>query len=135
MSTYLAGEVRLASMSLVLGCVLMVSYDGLRLFRFFIPHSRFWTGIEDFLYWVYAAVMTFILLFSENSGIIRAYVIAGVFCGMILYDKIISRNVFRLLKKLKRWGKMKRKTHSFLKKKAKNSRRTRMRDFRGDHRK
>ena len=110
LSDYLAGEVRLAVMSMILGCILMVSYDGLRFFRFFIPHGRFWTGIEDFLYWIYAAVMTFLLLFFENSGVIRAYVIVCVFSSMIIYDKIISRNVFRLLKKLKRWYKIKRKT-------------------------
>ena len=52
--------------------------------------------------------MTFLLLFYENSGIVRAYVIACVFFGMIFYDKIISRNVFHLLKKLKKWYKIKR---------------------------
>lgn len=54
------------------------------------------------------AVMTFLLLFYENSGIVRAYIIACVFFGMIFYDKIISRNVFQLLKKLKKWYKIKR---------------------------
>ena len=83
-------------------------YDFLRLFRFFVPHGRLWTGIEDFFYWIYAAVMTFLLLFYENSGIVRAYIIACVFFGMIFYDKIISRNVFQLLKKLKKWYKIKR---------------------------
>ena len=86
----------------------MASYDFLRLFRFFVPHGRLWTGIEDFFYWIYAAVMTFLLLFYENSGIVRAYIIACVFFGMIFYDKIISRNVFQLLKKLKKWYKIKR---------------------------
>ena len=108
MSSYLALEVRLVVMSVALGGVLMASYDFLRLFRFFIPHGRLWTGIEDFFYWIYAAVMTFLLLYFENSGIIRAYIIACVFFGMIFYDKIISRNVFQLLKKLKKWYKIKR---------------------------
>ena len=105
-------EVRLVWMSFVLGCILMASYDLLRWFRFFVPHGLVWTGIEDFFYWIYVAVMTFLLLFYENSGIVRAYVIACVFFGMIFYDKIISRNVFRLLKKLKKWYKIKRKTAS-----------------------
>ena len=108
MSPYLTLEVRLVGMSTVLGFILMASYDFLRLFRFFVPHGRLWTGIEDFFYWIYAAVMTFLLLFHENSGIVRAYIIACVFFGMIFYDKIISRNVFQLLKKLKKWYKIKR---------------------------
>ena len=115
-------EVRLVWMSFVLGCILMASYDLLRWFRFFVPHGLVWTGIEDFFYWICAAVMTFLLLFYENSGIVRAYVIACVFFSffnrwntfllMIFYDKIISRNVFHLLKKLKKWYKIKRKIAS-----------------------
>ena len=120
MSSYLALEVRLVVMSVALGGVLMASYDFLRLFRFFIPHGRLWTGIEDFFYWIYAAVMTFLLLYFENSGIIRAYIIACVFFGMIFYDKIISRNVFQLLKKLKKWYKIKRKTALKYKKKERS---------------
>ncbi len=118
MSPYLALEVRLVVMSVALGCVLMVSYDCLRLFRFFIPHGRLWTGIEDFFYWIYAAVMAFLLLYFENSGIVRAYIIACVFFGMIFYDKIVSRNVFRLLKKLREWYRIKRKTALKYKEKA-----------------
>ena len=66
MSPYLTLEVRLVGMSTVLGFILMASYDFLRLFRFFVPHGRLWTGIEDFFYWIYAAVMTFLLLFYEQ---------------------------------------------------------------------
>ena len=93
MSTYLAMEVRLVWMSFVLGCILMASYDLLRWFRFFVPHGLVWTGIEDFFYWICAAVMTFLLLFYENSGIVRAYVIACVFFGMIFYDKKLKERL------------------------------------------
>ena len=67
MSPYLTLEVRLVGMSTVLGFILMASYDFLRLFRFFVPHGRLWTGIEDFFYWIYAAVMTFLLLFYREQ--------------------------------------------------------------------
>lgn len=55
----------------------------------------------------YCAVMTFSLLFWENSGVVRGYVIACVFLAMAAYDRIVSRNVFVLLKKTGRWIKMK----------------------------
>ena len=51
--------------------------------------------------------MTFSLLFWENSGVVRGYVIACVFLAMAAYDRIVSRNVFVLLKKTGRWIKMK----------------------------
>lgn len=67
MSPYLTLEVRLVGMSTVLGFILMASYDFLRLFRFFVPHGRLWTGIEDFFYWIYAAVMTFLRCFTRTA--------------------------------------------------------------------
>lgn len=103
MSDYLYMEAELAYHSFLLGIVLMMSYDLLRLFRLLIPHHPTVTEIEDFLYWIYSALMTFRLLFYENSGVLRGYVIIGVFTGMILYDRIVSRTVFGVLKKLKLW--------------------------------
>lgn len=110
MSLYILDEAELAALSFLLGVILMVSYDLLRLFRLLVPHGNLWTGLEDFLYWIYCAVMTFSLLFWENSGILRGYVIVCVFLGMFLYDRIVSRNVFGLLKKLGRWITIKRRS-------------------------
>lgn len=106
-SIYLEAE--LAASSFFLGIILMISYDLLRLFRLFIPHSSLATGLEDFAYWIYCAVMTFLLLFYENSGVLRGYVIISVFVGMILYDRIVSQPVFSILKKAKRWFTIKMK--------------------------
>ncbi len=103
MSDYIYLEVELAAHSFLLGIILMMSYDLLRLFRLLIPHHTIVTGIEDFLYWTYSALMTFRMLFYENSGVLRGYVIIAVFVGMILYDRIVSQTVFGVLKKLKIW--------------------------------
>lgn len=108
MSAYIQGEAALAAHSLLLGLLLMVSYDFLRLFRLLIPHKSLATGLEDFVYWIFSALMTFTLLFRENDGILRGYVIVCVFCGMFLYDRIVSQNVFGLLKNAGRWIKIKK---------------------------
>ena len=108
MSPYLTLEVRLVGMSTVLGFILMASYDFLRLFRFFVPHGRLWTGIEDFFYWIYAGTATFMLLYEQNDGGLRLYAIVGVLVGMALYDRIVSRFLFAVLKKAGKWFKMKR---------------------------
>ena len=63
MSLYIQDEAALALMSFLLGAVLMISYDLLRLFRLLVPHGSLWTGLEDLFYWIYCAVMTFSLLF------------------------------------------------------------------------
>lgn len=107
MSRYIQLEAELALHSFLLGLILMSSYDLLRLFRLLIPHGKWWTGIEDFAYWIYCAIMTFLLLFYQNSGVLRGYVIAGVFLGMYLYDRIVSERVFGVLKNVRKWIKMK----------------------------
>lgn len=110
MSEYIKLETELAASSFLLGAVLMISYDFLRLFRLAIPHGKWWTGLEDLAYWIYCTLMTFQLLFYQNSGILRGYVIGCVFLGMYLYDAIVSRSVFEVLKKIVRWITMKKET-------------------------
>ena len=110
MSLYIQEEAELAALSFVLGILLMISYDLLRLFRLLIPHGSLWTGLEDFFYWIYCAVMTFSLLFYENDGILRGYVIVSTFLGMFLYDRLVSQSVFAVLKNMGRGITMKRRT-------------------------
>ena len=91
MSGRIQYEVWLMALSLVTGAWLMLAYDTLRVFRLVIRHGSFWMGVEDFIYWLYAGLVTFILLYEQNDGVFRAYVVGGVFLGMILYDRFISR--------------------------------------------
>lgn len=125
MSAYIHGEAALAAESFFLGICLMVCYDGLRLFRFLVRHGSFWTGLEDFIYWLFSGIMTFSLLFRENSGVIRGYVIVCVFAGMILYDRIVSRNVSGLLKNARRWSRIKNIKHECRKEAGEHEGRTR----------
>ena len=122
MSFYIQEEAGLAALSFALGILLMISYDLLRLFRLLIPHGSLWTGLEDFFYWIYCAVMTFSLLFYENDGILRGYVIVSTFLGMFLYDRLVSQSVFAVLKNVGRWITMKRRTMITRKKEGKRGR-------------
>ena len=106
MSSRIPYEAWLMLLSLSGGAWLMMAYDILRLLRLAVRHSAFWTGIEDFLYWLYAAGLTFMLLYEQNDGIFRVYVVAGVFAGMLLYDRIVSRFLFQCLKKAGKCFKM-----------------------------
>jgi spore cortex biosynthesis protein YabQ len=99
-------------LSLATGGWLMMVYDILRLLRLAVRHHSFWVGAEDFLYWMYAGVVTFMLLYEQNDGTFRLYVIIGVFLGMLLYDKTMGRIgkfFFLSLKKLKKCIRMRRK--------------------------
>ena len=108
MSMQIRFEAWLLLLSLLVGCWLMLVYDLLRVLRLMIKHSSFVMGIEDFFYWIYAGTATFMLLYELNDGGVRMYAVAGVFTGMILYDKIVSRFLFAALKKAGNWFKIKR---------------------------
>ena len=103
MTAFIAYQLKLLYMSLALGAFLMFSYDILRILRALVRHGSLAVGIEDIIYWLYAGVMTFGLLYGQNDGKLRAYAIAGVFAGMVLYDRLFSRVLAKRLKKLKRY--------------------------------
>ncbi|MGC6173536.1 spore cortex biosynthesis protein YabQ [Lacrimispora sp. 38-1] len=107
MSVHIVYEVKLLLYSFFTGAGLMMTYDLLRIFRIFIPHTYVFTGIEDMIYWVYAALVTFSLLYEQNDGGLRGYVIAGIFLGMFLYDRLVSRFFLKSLKNLQKYLKMK----------------------------
>lgn len=100
MSVTIRYEVQLLAGSLALGICLMIIYDGLRLFRLIIPHGNLWTGVEDALYWLGSSILTFLLLFEQNDGVLRSYAIAGVLAGMIFYNLSAGRILRSLLKKV-----------------------------------
>lgn len=101
-------ELSCAALGLATGAILMAAYDALRLLRFFIRHSALWTGIEDLLYWIASAWICFLFLRGANGGETRAYMIASVLAGMLLYDRTASRILSGLLKKVRKYFKMKR---------------------------
>lgn len=106
MSLNIRFEAQLLILSLGTGVFLMASYDILRTLRVVIPHKAFVVGIEDFLYWIYAGFITFSLLYAQNDGTIRWFVIAGVFAGMLVYNTLVSRFFLKVLKKITLWIKM-----------------------------
>ena len=111
MSENIRYEVQLAAMSLWTGIGLMMVYDGLRILRLVIPHNGFWTGIEDMGYWVYSAFITFGLLYEQNDGDLRFYVIAGVFVGMVIYQNLVSKKLLKYLKKGRQYLRIKMRKH------------------------
>ena len=64
-------------------------------------------GLEDFCYWIWAGFFTFLFLYRENDGALRFYIIGSIFVSMLFYDRIISRNLQKLLKLILRCIRMK----------------------------
>lgn len=86
--------------SLGLGVLIMILYDILRIIRKLVPHSVFVLALEDLIYWLLCAVCIFLMLYEENNGRIRWFAVAGVACGMLVYNGTISRYATEGISKL-----------------------------------
>ncbi len=82
--------------SFLMGIILLLVYDLIRIFRRLVPHGTVWIGIEDLLFWIGSAVALFAMLYQENSGYIRGFAIGGVVIGMLLYNLLLSRLVVKV---------------------------------------
>lgn len=96
-------EARLLALSILTGAGLMALYDVLRLLRLLVRHGWLLVGVEDLCYWVFSGFATFYLLYRENDGALRLYVIGAVLLSMVVYDRVCSVNFLKVLKKAGRW--------------------------------
>lgn len=72
------------------GALLLFVYDLLRIIRKILPHKMWLVGAEDLIFWIGGAIVLFAMLYRENSGYIRGFVIGGVLVGMLLYNLLLS---------------------------------------------
>lgn len=82
----------------LLGIVLMVIYDLLRILRMVIPHNLIITSLEDLIYWIFNGLAVFRLLFLENNGTVRGFALGALFLGMLLYNKTVSPKLLKMVK-------------------------------------
>ena len=97
-------EADVLGISVVMGMLILLVYDQIRIFRRLISHGVLWVGIEDMLFWIASALALFAMLYQENSGYIRGFFIGGVLVGMVIYNSFLSCFVVKgsvfLLKKI-----------------------------------
>lgn len=99
MSQTIFWEVHFFLLAVWLGIRMLLVYDGLRLCRCLIPHSRPVRDAEDVFYWIYCALWAFAESFYENDGQIRWFFLAGIAVGM-LFSNFLS---LWALKKVRTW--------------------------------
>lgn len=90
-------ELDFFAVSFMLGILLILAYDCLRIFRKIVRHGTLWISIEDLAYWVVTAFAIFAMLYQKNDGLIRGFSIGGVALGMLLYNQFISRYTVRYI--------------------------------------
>lgn len=75
------------------GILMMFIYDLLRIWRRVVAHGTVWIAVEDIIYWCGCAVGFFLMLYQQNDGLVRGFIMAAVLVGMVVYLKTISRFV------------------------------------------
>ncbi len=73
-----------------IGLIMGVFFDLVRIFSKIIKHPNFFVQIEDTLYWVGCALISFYLLYIRNYAAIRPFVFVGMILGGILYFATFS---------------------------------------------
>ena len=89
----LHGQAQLFLLTVFMGGIMGLVYDGLRVFRHALPHKHFWVQMEDGLFWLVAVFLVFGVMLRASSGEIRFFSIFGLFGGMGLYFLTLSRLV------------------------------------------
>lgn len=91
------GQLRYFGASLLFGILLMFLYDFLEIFRCKVRHGKIWMFVEDWLFWLVAAVFVFQMIFALNHGIIRSFFILSFIGGMSLYRGLVKKRCICLV--------------------------------------
>lgn len=61
--------------AVLVGVMLFLLYDVLRIFRRIVPHGNLWIGAEDVIYWLVCTGTLFVMLYRENDGKGRGFAV------------------------------------------------------------
>jgi len=100
MEDFIVKEALLFTDSLYTGLVIAALYDILRLLRRVIRHKNIFVSIEDFLFWNMAGIFIFSVIYSENDGKIRWFIILGICLGDFIYAKSFGRFLVNITSKI-----------------------------------
>ena len=81
-------EMMLFGSAVLLGAALMLLYDVIRICRRILPRGII---LEDVIYWIVFGVAVFILLYRENDGAVRGFIVGGIAAGLFLYYQLLGR--------------------------------------------
>ena len=60
-------ELMFFGLAVLRGMLILVIYDGIRIFRRVLPHGVWSVALEDVLYWFLSALLVFQLIYRENE--------------------------------------------------------------------
>lgn len=76
---------------LLTGLLIGIIFDFFRILRKSFNHSNFITIIQDLIFFIITSILVIFVLFKYNNGVVRSYVIIGIFCGLLIYFGLFSK--------------------------------------------
>ena len=90
MSEMIVQQARIFLISMLYGGMLGIWYEFFRVLRKRIAHRNSAVHMEDIVFCLTAAAGLFLLFQICNQGMVRSYVLAGIFAGALLYFLFLS---------------------------------------------
>lgn len=97
--------------SLILGFIISLFYDVLRIDRAIFKRSNLTVFFEDILFWIITAFSVYSFLIIFSNGQIRAFILFGISLGFIICRFTISKLIFLVIRPLKKLTKTIRKNY------------------------
>ena len=89
-------------LSILLGAFLSFIFDFFRIFRAVFKKGILIILLQDLLYYIFCAVITFLFILSLNSGQIRGFIIIGEIIGWLIYYLTFGTMIMKFVKKILR---------------------------------
>lgn len=85
--------------TIIAGLMVGLMFDFYRINRGYSCPRKIVTAISDVLFWIFAALITFLFLQKTNEGILGYYSFVGIISGLFIYFRFMSRYVIKVLRK------------------------------------
>ena len=101
MELHMMAEVELFVHTVLLGAILALVNEGVALLRRVWHHKTVAIAIEDVLFWIIAGILLIALIYQENDGAFRGFLLLGLGlgAGMMYFCKKMIGN-WKLFKKI-----------------------------------
>ncbi|MBQ8804485.1 MAG: spore cortex biosynthesis protein YabQ [Tyzzerella sp.] len=95
-------EVSVFLQAVLAGNLVYLVYSAIRVFRRIVKHNLFFISVEDFIFWIGAALYLFVKIDQTSSGNIRWYFVLGVLAGALLTHYFIYKIMKKYIDKSKK---------------------------------
>lgn len=100
MGSTVASQLTIFLFSAILGAVLGVIYDAIRVFNAVVKENLVRIFVQDVLYFIISAVITFMYMLVVNGGEIRVYIVVGEAVGWLIYRATLGKFIYKIVLKV-----------------------------------